>query len=174
MKNTVKVKVEKLSVKSFKPFGQAVIGSDGIPNFKGQFWKSRFPVAKTHLPNGELGWVLSKKPHGEMLVEGMEREPEIEMIWPINTPIIQTVALPGNLKNHAERPKVEDVRAFIVKPGEVIIMYPGTWHYAAFPAGSEEAFYYFMTKDHPREPGWEDVAWVPFSENQAVEVERVV
>jgi hypothetical protein len=49
-------------------------------------------------------------------------------------------------------------------------MKPGTWHYAAFPADSKEAFYYFLTKDHPREKGWEDVSWVPFKKGFEIKI----
>ncbi len=173
MKNTIKIKVEKLSVKTFKPFGQAVLGSIGKSNYKATSWKSLFPVAQIHLPQGELGWVISKKPKKGMIIEGMEREPEIEIIWPVGKPIIQVVSLPGNLEDHSEQPDAETSKAFLIKPGQVIIMKPGTWHYAAFPADSKEVFYYFITKDHPREPGWENVAWVPFKNNATTKINNI-
>lgn len=170
MKNTIKIKVQKLTVEAFKPFGQAILGTKGKPNYNEGSWTSLFPAGKTHLPGGELGWVISKEPKKGMIVEGMEREPEIEIIWPVDKPIIQVVSLPGNLKDHSEQPDAENAKAFLIKPGEVIIMKPGTWHYASFPANSKEAFYYFMTKDHPREPGWENVAWIPLKHRKNFEV----
>jgi len=170
MKNIIKIKVKRLTTKAFKPFGQAIMGPVEKPNYKEGSWKSFFPVAKAHLPQGELGWVITKKSKREMIVEGMEREPEIEIIWPTEKPIIQMVSLPGNLKDHTEQPDVAKAKAFLVKPGQVIIMKPGTWHYAAFPADSKEVFYYFITKDHPREPGWKDVAWIPFKNKRLLKL----
>ncbi|MDP3917835.1 MAG: ureidoglycolate lyase [Candidatus Woesebacteria bacterium] len=172
MKNTIKIKVEELNIETFKPFGQIVLGPVEKPNYKDISWKSLFPVAQIHLPQGELGWVISKKPKKGMIIEGMEREPEIEIIWPVDKPIIQVVSIPGNLSDHSEQPNAKSTKAFLIKPGQVIIMKAGTWHYAAFPAGSKEVFYYFMTKDHPREPGWKDVAWVPFKDEVVIEIEN--
>lgn len=100
----------------------------------------------------------------------MEREPEVELNWPVNASMILTVSLPGNLKNHTEQPRAEDAKAFIIEPGQIVIMHPGTWHYAALPATTESVFYYFLTKDHPREPGWENVAWIPFAGNKAITI----
>lgn len=170
MKNIINIRVEKLTVEAFKPFGQAILGALGKPNYKEGSWESLFPAAKTHLPKGELGWVISKKQNSGMVVKGMEREPEIEIIWPADKPIIQTVSLPGNLKDHSEQPNAENAKAFLIKPGQIIIMKPGTWHYAAFPADSNEALYYFITTDHPREPGWKNVAWVPLKENKIINI----
>lgn len=169
--NIIKINVEELNIEAFKPFGQVVLGSVGKPNYEDRSWKSLFPVAKTHLPQGELGWVISKKPQNGMVIKGMEREPQIEIIWPVDKPIIQVVSLPGNLGDHSEQPDAESAKAFLIKPGQVIIMKPGTWHYAAFPASSKEVFYYFMTKDHPREPGWENVAWIPLKKGKVIQLE---
>ena len=170
MKNTVKIKVEELNIKTFKPFGQVVLGPIGKPNYKDISWKSLFPVAQTHLPQGELGWVISKKPNDGMMIEGMEREPEIEIIWPTDKSIIQVVSLSGNLNDHSEQPDAKSAKAFLIKLGQVIIMKPGTWHFAAFPFNSKEASYYFITKNHPREPGWKNVAWVPFKNDKQLKV----
>jgi ureidoglycolate lyase len=167
MKNFITLSIIPLTESSFAPFGQVVMGSAGAPNYSGEGWKSLFPAAKAHIPNGEIGWVITK-PKEEYIVYGMEREPEVEIIWPVTGPIIHVVAPPGDLKNHTEQPNAQKTKAFIVQPGQIIIMHPGTWHYASFPAGNEGVFYYFITKDHPREPGWEDVPWVPFYDNKKI------
>jgi hypothetical protein len=98
MKNIIKIKAQKLTEEAFEPFGQVVLGANGKPNYKEATWESLFPAAKVHIPEGELGWVITKKPKGGMVVKGMEREPEIEMIWPVDKPIIQVVSPTGRLK----------------------------------------------------------------------------
>lgn len=168
---SLSVHVEPLAIQSFAPYGQAILGAEGKPNYTGDGWTSLFPAGKAHVPQGELGWVITMPSKSGFIVAGMEREPEVEMIWPTTGPIIQTVAPPGNLQNHKEQPNAEEVRAFLIKPGQVIIMHPGTWHYAAFPAGEKQESYYFLTRDHPREPGWEDVAWIPFQDGSRVKID---
>ena len=170
MRKIIKIGIHKLTIKGFEPFGQVILGAEGSPNYVDANWKSLFPTARINLPGGELGWVITKKPKNGMIVSGMEREPEMEMIWPTDKPIIQIVSLPGDLKDHKEQPDAKNAKAFLIKPGQVIIMHPGTWHFAAFPADSAKAFYYFATKDHPREKGWEDVAWIPFKDCDAIEI----
>jgi len=49
-------------------------------------------------------------------------------------------------------------------------MNPGIWHAPAFPASKGKALYYFIGCDHPREPGRENLAWIPFANNASVSV----
>lgn len=168
-KTVISLIPEKLSAESFAPYGQVLLGSVGKPNYKGKGWTSLFPSVKINIPDGELGWVIATK-SSKNIIPGMEREPEVEMIWPINGSIVQTVGLPGNLHDHSEQPDAGNIKAFVVNPGQVIIMNPGTWHYAALPFKQKKVTYYFLTKDHPREPGWEKVAWVPFLENKIITI----
>jgi len=162
---------EPLTPAAFALFGRAVVGATETPNYQEETWSSLFPIGKTHIPHGEIGWVLTKKPQNGYLVTGMEREPEVEIIWTVHKPIIHVVAPPGDLCDHTEQPQIEDVRAFIILPGQVIIMHPGTWHAASFPTTDEATLYYFITKDHPREPGWEHVPWVPFIGNKTGKIQ---
>lgn len=166
-KTEKKITPQIISKKAFAPYGQLLTGSIGKPNYKGKGWSSLFPAASCHLPNGEIGWVVTK-PQKQYVITGMEREPEVEVIWPTNGPIIQTVDLPGNLKDHTQQPNIDSVKAFVVNPGQVIVMRPGTWHAPAFPAGKNQVLYYFITKDHPREPGWENTPWIPFSSEDKI------
>jgi len=159
-----------INLVNFSEFGQVVLGARGKANYKGEDWKSLFPIAKLNLEEAELGWVKSKKSKGNLLIAGMEREPEVEIIIPTDAPLVHVVALSGNLDNHLEQPNADKAKAFIVYPGQILIMHPGTWHYTSFPYKNKEAYYYFITKDHPREKGWEDVVWVPFYRSEVIEV----
>lgn len=160
-----------LTIEGFAPYGQAVLGPTGKPNYAGYRWTSLFPAGQAHVPLGEVGWVLTE-PLEELVVTGMEREPEVEMIWPVTGSLIHVVALPGKLTDHAQQPDAATAKAFIIRPGQVIIMHPGTWHYASFPLEGKSTFYYFLTKDHPREPGWEEVPWVPLQGNTSIRIKH--
>lgn len=159
-----------LSKESFAPFGQAILGADESPNYSGGGWTSLFPAGKADLPKGELGWVRTTQPKN-LLITGMERHPDPEVLWTVTEPLIQAVAPPGDLTIHTEQPISSQVKAFLILPGQVIIMSPATWHAPAFPASKEvEALYYFIGVDHPREPGWEDTPWIPFSDAKAITI----
>lgn len=96
MTNQVILTPQQLTKEAFSPFGQVCLCPDMTPNYSGDGWTSLFPAAKAHLPNAELGWLVSKKPKDNLIIPGMEREPEIEMIWPVTEPLIHVVALPGD------------------------------------------------------------------------------
>lgn len=160
-----KIEIEKLTVQSFAPFGQAILGASGTPQYQGDGWQCRFPDGDTHLPDGKIGWV-TVQPLTEKVVIGMERESEVEMIWPVDQPIIQAVAAPKNLEDHTAQPEADQVRAFLISPGQVIIMHRGTWHYAAFAAGETPSLYYFITS--PRPPAWQKETWVPFQNKETI------
>lgn len=161
-----------LTIEGFASYGQVVVGPIGKPNYTGDGWASLFPAGQVHVPRGELGWVLTEPPEEELVVTGMEREPEVEMIWPVTGSLIHVVSLPGDLADYTEQPDPATAKAFIIHPGQVMIMHPGTWHYASFPLEKKETFYYFLTKDHPREPGWEEVAWVPLQGNTIIRIKH--
>ncbi|GEM_PF-1320638 len=170
IKKIIILKPEPLTVEGFAPYGQAVLGPTEKPNYEGDGWISLFPAGQTHVPKGELGWVLTKPPKQGLIVTGMEREPEVEIMWPVTGALIHVVALPGNLKNHSEQPDALTAKAFVLHPGQVIIMHPGTWHYVSFPLEPKETFYYFLTKNHLRETGWKDVPWVPLKRNMVIKI----
>lgn len=101
----------------------------------------------------------------------MERHPDSEILWTVDVPLIQTIVRAGDLNDHTEQPDAEEVEAFIIEPGQVIIMNPGTWHAPAIPTLGK-ALYFFIGCDHPREPGWEDTPWIPFENEKEVVIQK--
>ncbi len=162
------LKPEELSSEAFAPYGQAVLVPQTPAPKTGDDWNCWFGLGCFGECEPVVGIVVTRPTDG--LIAAMERETKVEFLLPITGPVVQSVALPGDLSDHTQQPDAATVRAFIVRPGQAILMAPGTWHWAAMPLG-EETLYYFITQPHPPEPGRELSPWVPFQENNTVRVQ---
>ncbi|HBY93138.1 MAG TPA: hypothetical protein DEP84_04095 [Chloroflexi bacterium] len=161
------VTAEELTVEGFAPYGQAVLVPE-IPAPKtGEDWDCWFGLGSLSESRAAVGIVLTRPTN--RLITTMEREPTTEFLLPISGLVIQAVAVPGDLTDHGQQPDASTVRAFIIRPGQAIIMAPGTWHWAALPL-DRETLYYFVTEPHPLEPGREASPWVPFKNGDTVRV----
>lgn len=160
---------EELSVRGFAPYGQAILPPTTPAPKTGVDWDCWFELGELGESKPVVGMVVTRPVDG--VVSAMERETKTEFLIPISGPVIQTVAVPGNLGDHTEQPSPETVRAFIVRPGQAIVMAPGTWHWAAMPL-AQETLYYFVTEPHPPEPGREASPWVPFPGGDTIQVQK--
>jgi ureidoglycolate lyase len=162
------VKAEELSVEGFAPYGQAVLVPRTPAPKTGEDWDCWFGLGSFGECNPVVGIVITRLTDG--VVTTMERENKVEFLLPITGPVIQAVAPPGDLSDHTQQPDAATVRAFIIRPGQAIIMAPGTWHWAALPLEGK-TLYYFVGEPHPPEPGREASPWVPFQGNSRVRVQ---
>jgi ureidoglycolate lyase len=167
MRQEYKIEPEDLSIEGFAPYGQAVLAPQTPAPKRGEDWDCWFPLATFSEGKMAAGIVITRPTNAE--IRAMEREPTTEFLLPISGPIIQTVALPGDLSDHTEQPNGATVKAFIVRPGQAIVMAPGTWHWAALPLKGE-TLYYFITEPHPPEPGREASPWIPFLNGDTVQL----
>lgn len=89
-----------------------------------------------------------------------------EVIYPHDAPIVQPVALPRDLNDLHEKPLARRVEAFVVEPGQALVMSNGTWHSPAYPL-RETTSYTFVVRENE-----ESVApvWVPFENAENVRV----
>ncbi len=158
---------EELTVDGFAAYGQAILLPEDPAPKKDEGWDCWFPLGTFSEGKAAVGVVTTRPTDG--LITAMEREPKTEFLLPISSAVIQSVALPGDLSDHAQQPDAATVRAFIIRPGQAIVMAPGTWHWAALPLEGETP-YYFVTEPHPPEPGREASPWVPFSNSDTVRV----
>jgi ureidoglycolate lyase len=157
---------EELTAEGFAPYGQVVLPPEPpAPKF-GDDWDCWFGLADLGHMRPSVGIVRTRP--SRSAITTMEREPKPEFLLPISGPVVQAVALPGDLSDHTQQPDAATVRAFIIRPGQAIAMAPGTWHWAALPLHEEEVLYYFLTEAHPPEPGREESPWVPFQNGDIV------
>lgn len=170
MSREIIVTPEPLTVESFAPYGQAIlVPQPPIPK-SGDNWDCWFGLGTFSKGEMVVGFVATRPT--EAPITTMERETKTEFLIPITGPLIQTVAKPGNLSIHTEQPDADSVKAFIIQPGQAIIMGEGTWHWAALPLEQQEVLYYFITEPHPPEPGREASPWVPFINNDIIHLRR--
>jgi ureidoglycolate lyase len=159
---------QELTLEGFAPFGEAILIPKTASSSFGKAWECWFPLGDLGDQIGSVGMVITSPTDG--LIESMEREPTKEFLVPLRDPIVQAVAPPGDVEDPNEQPDPESVRAFIIRPGQAIIMSPGTWHWAAMPLSNEPATYLFVGEDHPPLPGRESSPWVPYLNNYKARV----
>jgi ureidoglycolate lyase len=162
------VNPEELTQEGFSQYGEAILVPKAPPPFSGKGWECWYPLGDLGDQIGAVGLVLTKPTDG--VIEAMEREPTKEFLLPLSTPIIQAVAPPGDIYDPNEVPDPASVRAFIIRPGQAILMAPGTWHWAAMPFSKEPTTYLFVGEEHPPLPGRESGPWVPFAQSSKVKV----
>lgn len=162
------VVAEELTVEGFSPYGQAILAPTTPAPKTGVDWDCWFGMGRFGVCDPVVGMVLTRPTDGRVCA--MEREDKVECLIPISGAVIQTVAVPGDLQDHTQQPDARTVRAFIVRPGQCIIMSPGTWHWASLPLEQSQVLYYFVTTPHPPEPGREASPWVPFIGDETVRV----
>lgn len=154
------VRAERLSEEAFSPFGHIVsVGAGASPSLSGSTWRCWYPLAS--VPSSRpllLGLVETGPVEGPMTL--MERhEYRVEVLIALDRPIVQVVA-PS--EGGSPRPLAESARAFVVMPGEAIVLQPGTWHAVAAPTDGEVVRYLFGLAD-PDESEVEG-GWTPISE----------
>lgn len=162
------VAAEELTEENIAPYGRAISVPVNQSPRTGPDWDCWFGLGEMSLGKGQVGIVTTRPAGG--LVAKMERHPTTEFLLPITGPVIQALGLPGNFYDHTEDPDASQVRAFIIYPGQAIIMAPATWHWAAIPLHDEEVLYYFMAQPHELEPGRGPDLMLPFSNGDSVRV----
>ncbi len=161
------VVAEELTEEGIAPYGRAVSIPEQPPR-TGLGWDCWFGLAEMSLGRAQVGIVRTRPAGG--IVPKMERHPTTEFLAPISGPVIQPLGLPGDFYDHTEDPDPTRVRAFIIRPGQAIVMHPATWHWAAIPLHDEEVLYYFMTEPHELEPGRGPDLMLPFANGDTVRV----
>ena len=156
-----------LSAEAFEPFGRAVTLPSGSPSSFGDHFDCWFNMAELTGRDLKLGQVIARR--GEGIVATMERHPDIEFLLPVTGPLIQVVAPGRDLADNHEAPDAAEAIAFLLHPGEAVVVAPGVWHAAAMPV-TEETLYMFAGLPHAPEPGREASPWIPFDASARVAV----
>lgn len=159
----------RLTREAFAPFGQAVPVPEGPPTSFGESFDCWFGVGTLHGSNLHLGQVRARRP-ADGCITTMERHPDIELLMPAAGALIQVVAPGRDLADASEQPRAEEAVAFLIAPGEAVVVAPGVWHAAALPA-DDETLYWFAGLPHAPEKGREATPWIAFAEDAAVTLE---
>jgi ureidoglycolate lyase len=160
------LQLEPLAKNAFSAFGEAALAAQGAsPSTAGAGWFCWYPLARIRSERPlELGLVeTAPVPRQVSVMERHTARPEC--VLALDAPIIQVVA-PATA---SDRPAAEDARAFVIEPGQAVVMAPGTWHAAAMPVGAEAVRYIFLLPA----PGPAEAAegWTMFSGGETVDIQ---
>ncbi len=167
MDRQVVVRAEELTVEHFAPYGQAVLMPDGLAPKRGQDWDCWDNLARFGSAAQRVGCVWTRPTNRP--ITHMERH-LAEVLAPVTAPVIQAMALPDDLADPHAQPDAHTVRAFIIRPGQCIVMADGAWHWAAIP-WQETAFYYFIFQPSLEPFGLTSDPWVPFRHGESIRIE---
>jgi len=156
-----------LSAEAFAPFGQAVTLPAGSPSSFGEHFDCWFNMAELTGQDLKLGQVIARR--GEGIVTTMERHPDVEFLLPVTGPLIQVVAPGRDIADNNEQPEAAEAIAFLLQPGEAVVVAPGVWHAAAMPVAGE-TLYMFAGLPQAPEPGREASPWISFAGDSAVAI----
>ena len=95
--------------------------------------------------------------HVPFVVDSMERNSRSKEMQIVGgKPIVLAVA-----NTQGDAPRAEDVEAFILYPGDVIVMDVNIWHDASYSL-FEETYYYYFSQDDP------SANFIPLQEGKTV------
>lgn len=171
MTGYLEVRAEPLTQDEVKPYGRMIAVPEGhAADFSGEGWQCWVPLAE--LEDG-LQWQagLVRSAARPLTVSEMESHLERpEAVFALDRPLVQTVALPDAV--NLSIPDVRTVKAFVVQPGQGILMEKGIWHGVGLPAGPEGAVYLFLLGSGELYEAGENSGWVPFAGGVTVRVTR--
>lgn len=139
--SVVKVKPQLLSEKTFKPFGQVIKVPEGHPPTSRDavttYWRG---LAKTRIhKNIEFG-LLRAKARVHEVAEMMRHRWSPELLVSLEGDFYLVVAPYARPKGGKLRPVAAQVRVFLVKRGQAVVLHKGTWHALPFPVAGECLF----------------------------------
>jgi len=155
------VPVVELDEESVAPYGKVITPKfDEEPDIRGDNWQCWHPLGE--LPEGRklsIGMVLAQP--GDKNFSEMEKHPHrSEWVFAIDKPYIQPVALshPGAI----DKPNIETVKAFLIKPGQGVQISEGVWHAPGIAPGATPALYGFVLGEEGAEDVGTELGLVPF------------
>jgi len=122
---------------------------------EGPGWADTYTANPLISSNGSLGYTLgSACPfHSATMERHLLTE---EALFCAADPIVLAVAAP----TEEEYPSAENVRAFVIEPGTVVVLGKGTWHDACHGVAREARYYWMATCGLGASP-WVDVKGGP-------------
>lgn len=158
--------IEPLTALAVADFGTAVLPNPARPTGTGPWWACWEGCAGLGDGQQWLGFVQAGAAPPE--VTEMEREPGTELVIPVAGEIVQIVA--HGLRDAAgvDRPDGRTARAFVLRPGQALMMNPGVWHAAAFGLNASAAYFY-IARRRKAEDSEGRGGWVALAEGQVLQ-----
>ncbi|WP_161493822.1 ureidoglycolate lyase [Virgibacillus necropolis] len=152
----MKIKVIPVSSVDFLKFGRYYNMKDGTKDTaitKGKSFTDVRTISPLINSIGNLGFTLGSKLPSKTYK--MERHLHTqEALFCLSDSMIITIAIgSGN-----EHPLASDVEAFILSPGEVVVLNKGVWHDACHGVGKAVYYYWMATEREDVEDEWVDIS----------------
>lgn len=123
-------------------------GGDGVLTTTGTMWTDRRSLSAVLDTPGHLGFTLGSAT--PFAVTGMERhEHTREVLLCAAEPVVVAVA-----DTAGDEPAAADVRAFVLQPGDVVVLAEGIWHTACHGVGKPSHYYWLATADDTIADEW--------------------
>ena len=136
----MKIKAVPVNSTNFKPFGTYYKVMDGAPRTGTGGWKAWMTPDVCMDDVAHFGFTMVKAM--PFAVDTMERHSKTtELIVCGDRPLVLAVA-DSDPQGHA---KAQDIKAFIISPGELVVMDRGIWHDACRCADGDSCYYYFLS-----------------------------
>ncbi len=130
----------------FAPFGQVIRlngASDAVTESSGHNWSGVFTKQPMLDEAGSLGYTVAAK--APCVTAKMERHHHTkEALFTNSEPVLLAVA-PGNPDSVA--PNLSEIRAIIIRHGDLVILHEGTWHDACHGLGVIASYYWHAVCD---------------------------
>lgn len=137
------IKAVPLTEENFAPYGKYVKVMDGEGRTGTGGWKAWMSKEVCMDVTANIGFTqVGGMP---LLVDSMEvHNLTTEFLACGNKPIVLAVAASDP---HGAGAVASDIRAFIINPGEFVVMKKGIWHDACRSAEGDDCYYYFMAQN---------------------------
>jgi ureidoglycolate lyase len=142
MGKIIEVPVIGLSDEQVDSYGRIVaIGKIEQPDIQGEGWQCWYPLGELQNDRQlEIGMVAAEP--GHLVFNKMEKHPNrSEWVFAIDRPYIQVVALTSVTSNI---PDSETVRAYLIYPGEGMLINKDVWHAPGIAPFGEPVLYGFV------------------------------
>jgi len=163
-----RIAIQPIAEAALAPFGRAVgiSSSDSHaaarpPDAAGDGWACWYPVGELRDAAPLLIGLVRTDPRS-LQVEALERHDDREeWVYALDQPVVQVVALSAS--GQPDWPDAASAAAFLLQPGQGVVVERGVWHSAGLPAGQRSVCYGFVLG--PPRPGAPPTTnpWIPFA-----------
>ena len=159
----IKIKTKLLNENNFNKYGTAILKQNQSAPKVGENWDCWGGIANLGTIDANVGIVETRV--CDKIIHSMEAHGKPELLIPINSSVIQPVSIVDDKTS----PNPYDVEAFVIRPGEAIVMNENVWHCAAMPV-DRDAIYYFVGHSEWDGPGTPDDPWFKFRQNEIIKI----
>ena len=152
---------EEISKFDFTPYGRYLSRPGNHPCGLDTGYSLCWPAEYT-FPMGEMRFGIEQARYRAVLsIPKMEQHRESkELVICGDQPVVLPLCLPRDRNDRMEHPRMEDVRAVILRPGDTVVLDEYIWHAGCMPL-VEDTFYLFAYQVRDEELYWRTVEHGP-------------